>query len=39
LESRIDALESFSRQTLDCLDKESLRRMVEQLNHTLDKPA
>jgi phosphoenolpyruvate-protein kinase (PTS system EI component) len=39
LESRIDALESFSHQTLDCLDKESLRRMVEQLNHTLDKPA
>ncbi|HJL53662.1 MAG TPA: putative PEP-binding protein, partial [Arenicellales bacterium] len=38
LESRIDELENFSRQTLDCLDKESLRHMVEQLNHTLHKP-
>ena len=39
LDSRIDELESFSRQSLDCLDKESLRHMVGQLNHTLDKPA
>jgi phosphotransferase system enzyme I (PtsI) len=39
LDSRIDELESFSRQSLDCLDKESLRHMVEQLNHTLGKPA
>ena len=38
LESRIDELENLSRQTLDCLDKESLRHMVDQLNHTLDKP-
>jgi phosphotransferase system enzyme I (PtsI) len=38
LESRIDELENFSRQTLDCLDKESLRHVVEQLNHTLEKP-
>ena len=39
LDSRIDELESFSRQSLDCLDKESLRHMVGHLNHTLDKPA
>ncbi|HIO76606.1 MAG TPA: phosphoenolpyruvate--protein phosphotransferase, partial [Gammaproteobacteria bacterium] len=39
LESRINELENFSLQTLDCLDKASLRRMVDQLNHTLEKPA
>ena len=38
LESRIDEIESYSRQTLDCLDKESLRHMVEKLNHTPEKP-
>ena len=38
LESCIDDLESYSRQTLNCLDKESLRHMVEKLNHTPGKP-
>ena len=38
LDSRIDELESFSRQSLDCLDKESLRHMVEKLNQTPENP-
>ena len=38
LESRIDDLESYCLQTLDCLDKESLRQMVDKLNDTLGNP-